>query len=162
MLFVDGLALCENTREQAEEQLVLWRKAIGNKGLRVSRSKAEYLPPSSCHDSKVKHGGEEINNVTTFKYLVSRFDAEGGFTTDCKNIVRLAWNKRREVTGITCDKKVPFKLKHKIYKTVIKPTMTYGAECWTMKYNDEMLINKTEMGMLRWIQGVSLREHKIN
>ena len=61
-----------------------------------------------------------------------------------------------------CDKKVPVKLKHKIYKTVIKPTMTYGAECWTMKKKDEMLMNKTEMRMLRWIQGVSLREHKRN
>ena len=55
-----------------------------------------------------------------------------------------------------------FKLKHKIYKTVIRPTMTHGAECWTMKKKDEMLMNQTEMRMLRWIQGVSLREHKRN
>ena len=161
MLFADDLVLCESTREEAEEQLEVWRNAIENKGLRVSRKKTEYLPPSSCHD-KVKLGGEEIKNVTTFKYLGSMFDAEGGTTTDCKNRVRLAWNKWREVTGVICDKKVPVKLKHKIYKTVIRPTMTYGAECWTMKKKDEMLMNKTEMRMLRWIQGVSLREHKRN
>ena len=40
--------------------------------------------------------------------------------------------------------------------------MTYGADCWTMKKKDEMLMNKTEMRMLRWIQGVSLREQKRN
>ena len=90
------------------------------------------------------------------------FDAEGGSTTDCKNRVRLAWSKWRKITGVIWDKKVPVKLKHKIYKTVIKPTMTYGAECRTMKKKDEMLMNKTEMIMLRWIQGVSLREHKRN
>ena len=90
------------------------------------------------------------------------FDAEGGTTTDCKNRVRLAWNKWRQVTGVICDKKVPVKLKHKIYKTVIRPTMTYGAECWTMKKKDEMMMNNTEMRMLRWIQGVSLREHTRN
>ena len=138
MLFADDLVLCENTREEAEEQLELWRKPIGNMGLRVSRSKTEYLPPSSCHD-KVKLDGEEIKNVTTFKYIGSMFDAEGGTTTDCKKRVRVAWNKWREVTGVIYDKKVPVKLKHKIYKTVIKPTMTYGAECWTMKKKDEML-----------------------
>ena len=115
----------------------------------------EYLPSSSSHD-KVKLGGEEIKNVTTFKYLGSMFDAESGTTTNCKNRVRLAWNKWREVTRVIHDKKVPVKLKHDIYKTVIRPTKTYGAECWTMKKKDEMLMNKTEMIMLRWIQGVSL------
>ena len=90
----------------------------------------------------------------TFKYLGSMFDSEEGSTT--------AWNKRREVAGVVCDTKVPVKLKHKIYKIVIKHTVTYGAECRTMKKNDEMLMNKTEMRMLRWIQGVSLREHKRN
>ena len=122
--------LCEKTREEAEEHLELWRNAIENKGLRVSRNKTEYLPPSSCHD-KVKFGGKEIENVT-FKYIGSMFDTEGGTTTDCNNRVRLAWNKWREETGVICDKKVPVKLKHKIYKTIIRPTMTYGAECWTM------------------------------
>ena len=90
------------------------------------------------------------------------FDAEGGTTTGCKNRVRLAWNKWREVTGVICDKKVPVKLKHKMYKTVIIPSMTYGDECWTMQKKDEMLMNKTEMRMLQWIQGVSLREHTRN
>ena len=54
------------------------------------------------------------------------FDAECGTTTDCKNRVRLAWNKWREVTGVICDKIVPVKLKQKIYNTVIGHTMTYG------------------------------------
>ena len=124
MLFADDLVLCESTREEAEEQLEVWRNAIENKGLRVRRKKTEYLPLSSCHD-KVKLGGEEIKNVTTFRYLVSMFEAEGGTTTNCKNRVRLAWNTWREVTGVICDKKVPVKLKHKIYKTVIRPTMTH-------------------------------------
>ena len=31
-----------------------------------------------------------------------------------------------------------------------------------MKEKDEMLMNKTEMRMLRWIQGVSLRDNKRN
>ena len=37
-------------------------------------------------------------------------DAEGGTTTYCKNRIRLAWNKWREVTGVICDNKVPVKL----------------------------------------------------
>ena len=90
MLFADDLMLCKKkkTREEAEEQLELWRNAIENKGLRVSRNKTEYIPPSSCHE--VKLGREEIKNVTTFKYIGAKFDAAGGTTTDYKNRVRLA------------------------------------------------------------------------
>ena len=83
MIFSDDLVLCESTREEAEEQFELCRNAIENNGLRVSRKKTEYLPPTSCHD-KVKLGGEEIKNVTTFKYPVSMVDdAEVGTTADC-------------------------------------------------------------------------------
>ena len=65
----------------------------------------------------------------------------------------------RSATGVICDKKVPVKLKVKIYQTVIKPTMLYGAECWAMRKKEEYLLNKTEMRMLRWIQGISLKDH---
>ena len=88
------------------------------------------------------------------------FDEEGGSTRDGNNRVRLAWNKWSEVTGVICDKKkVAMKLKDNIiYKTVIKPTVAPGAECWTMKNRYEILTNKTEMRMLQWIQGVRLRD----
>ena len=115
MMFADDLVICENTREQAEKHLEMQRNIIENTGPRVSRINTEYLPPSSCHYSKGKLGGEETNNVTTFKYLRAMFDAKGGSTTDCKKIiVRLASSKWREVTGVNCEKKVPVKLRHDI------------------------------------------------
>ena len=58
-------------------------------------------------------------------------------------------------------RKYPSSSNIKSIKTVIRPTMTYGAECWTMKKKDEMLMNKTEMRMLRWIQGVSLSTNEM-
>ena len=42
----------------------------------------------------------------------------------------------RNNRGVNLNKKIPVKLKHKIYKTVIKPTTIYGAECWTKEGRD--------------------------
>ena len=63
--------------------------------------------------------------------------------------------------GVICDKKVPVKLKVKIYlpDSDIKPTMLHGAECWAMRKKEEHLLNMTEMRMLRWIQGICLKDH---
>ena len=44
-----------------------------------------------------------------------------------------------------CDKTVPIKLKDKVYTTVIKPTMTYGAECWAVRKKDENILHVAEM-----------------
>ena len=46
----------------------------------------------------------------------------------------------------------------KIYQTYYD----IWAERWTLKKKDEMLMNKTEIRMLRWIQGVSLRDQRRN
>ena len=61
-----------------------------------------------------------------------------------------------------CDKKVPIKLKDKVYKTVIKPTMTYGAECWAVRKKDENRLHVAEMRMLRWIRGKTRKDHVRN
>jgi len=44
-------------------------------------------------------------------------------------------------------------LKGKVYKTIIRPALMYGAEVWTVTRRAERLLERTEMRMLRWILG---------
>ena len=64
--------------------------------------------------------------------------------------------------SVLCDKKVPIKLKDKVYNTVIKPTMTYGAECWAVRKKEENRLHVAEMRMLRWIRGKTRKDHVRN
>ena len=43
----------------------------------------------------------------------------------------------KEVSGVMCDRKMPVELKDKVFKTIIRPAMTYGSECWAVKKKDE-------------------------
>ncbi len=70
--------------------------------------------------------------------------------------------KWKQLTGVLCDKKVPIKLKDNVYKTVIKPTMTYGAECWAVRKKDENRLHVAKMRMLRWIRGKTRKDHVRN
>ena len=65
----------------------------------------------------------------------------------------MARAKWREVSGVTCDKKMPIKLKDKIYKTI---------ECWAVKKNDTQKLHTTEMRMLRWARGKAKKDHVKN
>ncbi|KAG5595785.1 hypothetical protein H5410_037017 [Solanum commersonii] len=53
----------------------------------------------------------------------------------------------RLASGVLCDKKEPPKLKGKVYKVVVRPTMLYGAECWPVKKSHVQKIKVTEMRM---------------
>ena len=57
-----------------------------------------------------------------------------------------------------CDRKIPKKLKYILYKTVVRPVLLRGAECWTVGRREEQILENTEMRLLRRIAGVTLRD----
>ena len=61
----------------------------------------------------------------------------------------------KKMTGVLCDKRVNVKAKGKMYKTVVRPAMIYGAETWGSKKAQEKRLDVTEMRMLRWMCGVT-------
>jgi hypothetical protein len=77
---------------------------------------------------------------------------DGDVDADVCHRIKAGWMKWRQASGILCDKRVPQKLKGKLYRTVIRPAMLYGAECWPTKRHVQQL-SVTEMRMLRWICG---------
>ena len=52
--------------------------------------------------------------------------------------------KWRDISGVMCDKRMPRKLKCKIYRTAIKPVLLYGAECRTIRKKQENFLRRTE------------------
>ena len=47
------------------------------------------------------------------------------------------------------------KIKGKVYKTIVRPAMVYGAETWAVKKAHEKKMEVAEMKMLRWTCGVT-------
>ena len=70
-----------------------------------------------------------------------------------KGRINAAWMKWRESTGILCDRRCSRALKGKVYRTVVRPAMLYGSECWPLNKNHERQLHSAEMRMLRWACG---------
>ena len=103
----------------------------------------------------VKILGEELERVTHFKYLGTSMEEEGGMETEITKRVGAGWRNWKKCSGVLCDRTMPVKLKGKVYKTVIRPAMLYGAETWATTKRQEKRIKVTEMRMLRWMCGVT-------
>jgi len=57
---------------------------------------------------------------------------------------------------------MPTGVKGKVYRTMVRPVLIYGLEAWTLRRRKEERLERTEMRMLRWILGLTLRDRKRN
>ena len=104
------------------------------------------------------HVGEEVERVTHFKYLGTSIEEERGMETDIAKRVAAGWMNSKKCSGVLCDKRMPVKLRGKVYRTVVRPAMLYGAETWATTKRQESRIEVNEMRMLRWMCGVTRKD----
>ena len=76
--------------------------------------------------------------------------------------VRCAWSKFKEHAPILTTRRASLKLKGKIYKACARSVLIYGSETWAVKVEDMKRLQRTEMMMVRWMCGVTLKGRKRN
>ena len=127
MLFADGIMICEETREEVERTLECWRYALERRRMEVSRSKTKYLCINGGNDDEtVKMDDTKVPRVTEFKYLGSTLQESGSCEREIKRRLQAEWNGWRKVLGVICDKRLPARVKGKVYSSVVRPAMVYG------------------------------------
>ena len=161
LLFADDLAIIDITSTDIQNRLESWQKVFTDNGLKINVAKTEHLSTTES-PLPINVNGDELNNVDHFKYLGSVIDRDGTIDRDVDLHVWAAWSSWRKLTGVLYDRKIPTRLKAKVYEAIIRPALTYGSECWTMKVTNKRKIATTEMRMLRGILGVSKRDHMRN
>ncbi|KAK3540053.1 hypothetical protein QTP70_023811 [Hemibagrus guttatus] len=156
MMFADDIVICSESREQVEENLERWRFVLERRGMKVSRSKTEYM----CVNERERSGtvrlqGEEVKKVQEFKYLGSTVQSNGECGKEVKKRVQAGWNGWRKVSGDLCDRKISARIKVKVYRTVVRPAMLYGLETVSLRKRQESELEIAELKMLRFSLGVT-------
>ncbi|KAK3536468.1 hypothetical protein QTP86_013737, partial [Hemibagrus guttatus] len=138
MMFADDIVICSESREQVEENLERWRFALERRGMKVSRSKTEYMCVNEREGcGTVRLQGEEVKKVQEFKYLGSTVQSNGECGKEVKKRVQAGWNGWRKVSGVLCDRKISARIKGKVYRTVVRPAMLYGLETVSLRKRQE-------------------------
>ncbi|KAK6760556.1 hypothetical protein RB195_021861 [Necator americanus] len=163
LLFADDVMLASESRDDLQKQVQSWNDQLQQYGLRLNTSKTEYMECGpKIEDGSIRVDRTELNKVNCFKYLGSKVTSTGDIDQEGRARVNAAWMKWKMATGVLCDKKVPVRLKSKIYRTVVRPVALYGCECWPTTKALERVLHAMEMRMLRWTIGVTLKEKVSN
>ncbi|KAK3557502.1 hypothetical protein QTP70_028318, partial [Hemibagrus guttatus] len=156
MMFADDIVICSESREQVEENLERWRFALERRGMKVSRSKTEYMCVNEREGSgTVRLQGEEVKKVQEFKYLGSTVQSNGECGKEVKKRVQAGWNGWRKVWGVLCERKISARIKGKVYRTVVRAAMLYGLETVSLRKRQESELEVAELKMLRFSLGVT-------
>ena len=159
MLFADDIVICKETRKEVERRLEFWRYALERRGMKVSRSKTEYLCINGGNDDEtVKMEDAKVPRVKKFKYLGLTVQESGSCEREVKKRVQAGWNGWRKVSGVICGRRLPARVKGKVYSSGVRPAMVYGLEtvAVTKKQVEEMEV--AEVKMLRFAMGVTKKD----
>ena len=135
--------------KRARRSCGVGKGCLEDAGLTVSRSQTEHNMPPAGNLQKIENeygrdGSTDLPQLSTFKYLGTTIDREGGCGIEIAKRMEKAWNRWRELTGLLCDKKIPTKLKVLLYKTALKPTLMYCNEVWPLTQRQEDRISASE------------------
>ena len=158
MMFADDIVICSESKERVEEKLESWRYALERRGMKVNRRKTEYMCVNERQDNSsgtVKMQGEVVAKVEDFKYLGSTVQSNGECGREVKKRVQAGWNGWRRMSGVLCDRRVPARVKGKVYKVAVRPAMLYGLETVALTKRQEAEMEVAELKMLRFSLGVT-------
>ena len=154
MLFADDIVLCSTRRDHVERKLDEWRRAMEERGLKISRRKTEYVGGNEHQDADIQLQGDSKESEDIH---IPGIDVGGGWITGCGSHPSSAerWKNWKRVSGVLCDRIMKVNIKGKVYRTVARPALMYGAETWALKKAQENKLEVAEMRMLRWMCGVT-------
>ena len=157
MMFADDIVICSESKERVEEKLESWRYALERRGMKVNRRKTENM---CVNERQVKGTGkmqEEVAKVEDFKYVGSTVQSKGECGREVKKRVQAGWNGWRRMSGVICDRRVPARVKGKLYRVAlaVRPAILYGLETVALTKRQEAEMEVAELKMLRFSLGVT-------
>ena len=78
---------------------------------------------------RVIMAGVGLPDVKSFKYLGSKVDNKADCGVDVSSRIASGWKKGKSLTGLPSDKKMPKRLKGKVYRAVSYTHLTLPTIC---------------------------------
>ena len=164
LAYADDIALIGKSKKDITQSFIELEDASIKAGLEINTQKTKYMYTSTSKEEaqtenviKVRnHNFEKVNN---FKYLGATITENNEILAEIKERITAGNKAYYSSHNMLKNKNISRKTKKNIYKTIIRPVVTYGSETWTLTKSAETVLNTWERKVLRKIFGPTKDEN---
>ena len=150
--YADDIDALAHTLEEAEEIVGILETAAADVGLKINADKTKtlHMGRSSLQQRLTAPRYEEVKE---FRYLGSIVTADNNTSADVASRIKAANVAYFQTRPLFNSRILSWTTKIRLYKTLVRPVLMYGAETWPLTRRDENRLRVFENRMLRRIFG---------
>eukprot|EP00794_Sanderia_malayensis_P002427 gene2427-2794_t len=159
--FADDIILFAEKEEHLSKLLNDLNKEGRKDGMKMNKKKTKIMCNGIAKKRRRKGimiDGEQLEEVDEYKYLGRLLTSGNEMAKEIDERITSAWKRFGQYSTFMRDQRMPLCLKRKITNTVILPSMTYGAETWSLTNHQREKLAVTQRSMERSMMGVTKRD----
>ena len=130
--------------------------------MEISHIKSKTLVNGETDAPKIMMYGKALENFSNFKYLGATLSDDATSKKEIRIRLATATSVMVKLEKICRSKEIVFKIKCKLYKSLVLSTLFYGSKTWTLYKESQKKISAYETKAFRRLLQISYREHKTN
>jgi len=154
--YADDLVIIARKPNALDEMFLTLEKEARDAGLIVNQSKTKYMKTAREKGKITKQyiiGQNQFESVNEFTYLGDQINVQNKISEEIWKRIQAGNRCYYAHKNLLSSKLLNYNSKIQIYKTIIRPTVTYGSETWVLTTSDENQLKIFERKILRKIYG---------
>ena len=155
LAYADDIDLMARTAPGLSEAFLHLEKSARNMGLVVNQEKTVYMHrgKGTALQQDLALGNYIFKRVDNFKYLGTMVNEKNNRSVEVNARLTMANRAYYGLQNHMKSRIISRNIKTPLYKTLIRPVLTYGAETWVLSKQDEHRLSIFERKILRRIYG---------
>ena len=160
--YADDIVLISRNLKYLKEMFIHIEQEGKKTGLEINQNKTKYMHITTTEERRNNNdlviGTYTFENVVNFEYLGTLITQNNKISEDIKRRIIIGNRAYFANLKLIKSKLLTRKTKLKIYKTLIRPVVVYGAETWNLTNSDCNKLRVFERKLIRRIYG-AVHEH---
>ena len=155
LLYADDAALFAKVPTDWPRILHAFKNSASNLGMQPSWAKTKvqnlgYGPSAN----PVRVGSEEVDAVSSFRYLGCEFDVSGYCSTEIRRRLGMAGSIMGQLASVWRQRRLSLSTKFRIYRSCVLSVLLYGCQTWTVRKSELKILEAFHMQNQRRILGI--------